>query len=142
MAIPAPLIAGPMSKPMFVVLWIRAFAPMSWDRDTIKGTDDDNAGPKIVETIDVAKTNRYRRSRESSPNAYRSGISKTSNARIQSTQIITGFFRIRSKYTPMRGPNTNGGIVWSKPMTVILNAEPVNSYTNQRSATLFMLSPI
>src|SRR5438132_8393046 len=42
----------------------------------------------------------------------------------------------------MSGPKTNGGIVWSNPITVILKADPVSSYTNHSRATLFMLSPI
>src|ERR1044071_7772715 len=42
----------------------------------------------------------------------------------------------------MSGPKTNGGMVWSNPITAILKADPVNSYTNHSRATLFMLSPI
>ena len=42
----------------------------------------------------------------------------------------------------MSGLKTNGGIVWSNPITVILKADPVSSYTNHNRATLFMLSPI
>jgi hypothetical protein len=40
------------------------------------------------------------------------------------------------------GLNIKGGIVWSNPTNVILNADPVSSYTNHNSATLFMPSPI
>ena len=69
-------------------------------------------------------------------------MSMTNPVRMRSTQIITGFFFIRSRYTPMSGPKTNGGMVWSNPITVILKADPVSSYTNHSSATLFMLSPI
>ena len=42
----------------------------------------------------------------------------------------------------MSGPKTNGGMVWSNPITAILKADPVSSYTNHSRATLFMLSPI
>ena len=42
----------------------------------------------------------------------------------------------------MSGPKINGGMVWSNPISVILKADPVSSYTNHNRATLFIPSPI
>ncbi len=61
-AIPKPLMAGPSSTPMLVVLWINAFAVVSWERCTMSGTADARAGPKIVETIEIRNTRTYNRS--------------------------------------------------------------------------------
>src|SRR5574341_228868 len=57
-AIPSPLIAGPTRSPILAVPWINALAAVSCVRDTMSGTADAKAGPKIVDTIDVANTDR------------------------------------------------------------------------------------
>ncbi len=142
MTMSTPLMAGPSKSPMLFVPWIKAFAVTNSDGWTKRGTADTKAGPKMVETIDVKKIRTYRPSRERRSRANKAGMRKVMTVRIKSTHTITVFFGRRSSNTPIIGPNSKGGMVWSNPTTVILRAEPVRVYTNQSRATLLRPSPI
>src|ERR1041384_6781540 len=118
-----------------------ALAETSSHRLTSKGTAETSAGPNTVETIEVKKINRKRPSRLRRSRPYRHGMSKVNKVRIRSTHTITCFFGRRSRYTPMSGPNINGGRVCNRPTVASINAESVSSYTNQSNATLLSPSP-
>src|SRR5690242_17169785 len=119
--------AGPTSVPILLVLWTSAFAEISSDFLTSNGTTDTKAGPKIVETMEVKKIKTYSHSIESIPMAYKAGIEKVMIVLVRSTHTMTAFFGRRSRYTPITGPKSNGGMVCSRPIMVIIRAEPVNS---------------
>jgi hypothetical protein len=56
------IMAGPNNTPMLVVLWMNAFAVVSWERCTMSGTAEARAGPKMVDTIEIRNTRTYNRS--------------------------------------------------------------------------------
>src|SRR5713101_9014323 len=55
-AMPRPLIAGPMRTAMFTPPCISALAAVNRGRETINGTADERAGPKMVEAIAIRRT--------------------------------------------------------------------------------------
>ena len=63
------------------------------------------------------------------------GINPIRIPRVTSVMIKIAFLGRRSTVTPMSGPKSIGGSVWSKPITLVFTADPVTEYTNQRSAS-------
>lgn len=63
------------------------------------------------------------------------GINPMRIPRVTSVMIKMAFLGSLSTVTPMSGPRSIGEIVWRRPMTLVLIAEPVTEYTNHRSAS-------
>ena len=64
------------------------------------------------------------------------GITPIRIPRVTSVPIRIAFLGSRSTETPMSGPKTIGGSVWSRPTMLVFSADPVTEYTNQRRASL------
>src|SRR6476659_393957 len=123
-----------MMMPMLVVLWSIALAATYRGRSTRNGTEDDRVGTNIAVAMPYRNTSRYSMSTVKTSIERIQGINPMRIPRVTSVTIKMTFLGSLSTVTPMSGPNKMGESVWSKPITLVLSAEPVTEYTNQRSA--------